>query len=91
MKHLLMLAPALMVAACVQTQEPSVVEPPADACKAASLQGLIGQPAAAVEKMSFPAGTRILRPNMPVTADYRVDRLNIEIGKTGKVDKVSCF
>ncbi|WP_312530306.1 I78 family peptidase inhibitor [Paracoccus sp. (in: a-proteobacteria)] len=91
MKRLLMLAPVLMVAACVETQPPATIEPAPDACKASSFQGLIGQPAAAVEKMKFPEGTRILRPNMAVTADYRVDRLNVEIGNSGKVEKVSCY
>ncbi|MDN3712453.1 I78 family peptidase inhibitor [Paracoccus cavernae] len=92
MKPWMVLAPALALAACVQTDVPAVTPPAAsDACGAAKLQGLIGQPAAAVERMSFASGTRILRPNMPVTADYRVDRLNIEINASGKVEKVACY
>lgn len=90
MIRLMMLVPVLALAACVETGD-AVVTPAPDACGAAKLQGLIGQPAAAIEKMSFAQGTRILKPNMPVTADYRVDRLNIEINKVGKVEKVSCF
>lgn len=93
MKPWMVLAPALALAACVQPEGPALPPPASapDACGAAKLQGLVGQPAAAIERMQFPAGTRILRPNMAVTADYRIDRLNIELGAGGKVEKVSCY
>lgn len=92
MKRLLMTLPLLALTACVQPKgDEAVTNPDPNACGASKYEGLIGQPAAALDKMTFPAGTRILRPNSPMTMDFRPDRLNIEIGKKGTVTKVSCF
>lgn len=92
MKRLLLTLPLLALAACVQPEGTEIVaDPDPNTCGAPKYEGLIGQSAAALDKMTFPAGTRILRPNSPMTMDMRPDRLNIEIGKDGKVRKVSCF
>lgn len=90
MRHFLALVPLLALAACVQPETPA--EPPAaDACGASKYEGLIGQPAAVLDNMTFAAGTRIIQPNSPVTMDFRPDRLNVEISKNGRIDKVSCY
>ena len=91
MKRLIACLPVVMLAACVQTDAPALTEPNADGCGASAHQRLVGQPEAVLAKMSFPEGTRILRPNQAVTADYSVGRLNIEIGTSGRIDKVSCY
>lgn len=92
MRHYLALVPMLLLAACVQP-ETTVVGglPAANACEADKYQGLIGQPASVLDNMSFAAGTRILKPNMPVTMDFSPNRLNIEVSRNGRIDKVSCY
>lgn len=90
MRRFLTLVPLLALAACVQPQTPA--EPPmADSCGAAKYEGLVGQPAAVLDSMTFAAGTRIIQPNSPVTADFSPGRLNVEISKNGRIDKVSCY
>ena len=39
----------------------------------------------------FAAGTRIIGPTQAVTQDYRLSRLNFEIGKDGRIAKISCY
>ena len=88
---LLALLGAGLVAAC----EPVPVDPqpdqPSDACRASAYQGLIGQPRTVLDQMSFPIGTRQIGPNDAVTADFRADRLNIEYGESGRIEKVGCY
>ncbi|AGT07459.1 I78 family peptidase inhibitor [Paracoccus aminophilus] len=92
MLRLMCIAPLLLLAACVKPEPESILlDPGTDACHAAQYQSLIGQKAGVLGKTALPAGTRILKPNMAVTADYRADRLNVEIGRNGTVTKVSCF
>lgn len=61
-----------------------------DACTAAAHQSLVGTGAGALDSATLPKGTRVIFPGMPVTMDYRADRLNIEIGKNDKVARVFC-
>ncbi|RJE82876.1 I78 family peptidase inhibitor [Paracoccus onubensis] len=95
MRHLLIfpLLSAAALAACTPPEESStapVLDLP-QSCGADELQGLVGQPQSAVSSREFAPGTRIIGPEDPVTADYRGDRLNIEIGPDGNVAKVACF
>lgn len=64
---------------------------PSDECGASGYQGLIGQPREVLTSMRFPLGTRVIGPDDAVTADYREGRLNIEYGRGGLIEKVSCF
>ncbi|MFD2814149.1 hypothetical protein ACFSYD_05895 [Paracoccus aerius] len=41
--------------------------------------------------MTFPIGTRQIGPDDAVTSDFRPERLNIEYGRTGLIEKVSCY
>ena len=88
--RLLALLPALTLAACVEATTP-VEEPPQDACNAARFQGLVGQSEAVLKEMMLPAGARVIRPNDAITADFRADRLNVELGATGRIEKVGCY
>ena len=89
---LLGLSAAALLAAC----EPLPVEPlpdtaPPDDCRASAYQGLVGQPVSVLAAMTFPIGTRQIGPNDAVTSDFRPERLNIEYGSTGRIEKVSCY
>lgn len=84
----------LTLGACVQPPEaPQQPVPPvaADLCKAADYKGLVGQPKSVLATMLLPARTRVIGPDDAVTADYRADRLNIEIGASGRIENVSCY
>lgn len=85
----------LALAACEPLPAPPGPGPipptPPDACGAAGYQGLIGQPRSVLSAMKFPIDTRVIGPDDAVTADYREDRLNIEYGRGGLIEKVSCF
>ena len=89
---LLTLAAAGMLAGC-EPVPPATTTPdqPSDECRASAYQGLVGQPHAVTAQMTFPVGTRVIGPDEAVTADFRPDRLNIEYGRSGRIDKVSCF
>lgn len=81
-----------LLAACepvpVQPAEPAI---PTDECGAAGFKGLIGQPREVLAQMNFPLNTRVIGPDDMVTADFRPERLNIEYGPNGRIDKVSCY
>lgn len=88
---LLSLTAAGLLAACEPVPPVEVPAESEDACGAAGYQGLIGQPRDVLAAMTFSAGTRIIGPDQAVTADFRPDRLNIEYGRNGRIDKISCF
>lgn len=80
------------LAACEQPAPAQVVpDTPADQCGAEGYKGLIGQPREVLDKMTFPIGTRLIGPTDAVTSDFRPNRLNIEYGESGRIDKVSCY
>ncbi len=84
---------ALMLAGCapVGAEVPAEpVAPAADACGAAALQGLVGQPASVLETMRFAGPVRVITPGMAVTMDYSAARLNIEVDRTGAIFRVTC-
>ncbi|MFN7225265.1 MAG: I78 family peptidase inhibitor [Paracoccaceae bacterium] len=81
------LCASLLLAAC----QPTVPEgPDLSACGADALQGLVGQSASVLQTMKFAQETRIIRPGMAVTMDYRPDRLNIEIDAKEVITRVHC-
>ena len=99
MKHiLLLLALPLFVSACeVQgTDMPPLGLPEteaaaqADTCGAARFAYLVGQPKSAVDRTTFPAGTRVILPGTAVTMDYREERLNVLIDGNAAVERVYC-
>ena len=72
---------ASVPAAAVNTSQP---------CAAEKFEHLVGISGDAVKESMFPQGTRILRPGMVMTMDYRGDRLNVVINESGSVDRVYC-
>lgn len=61
-----------------------------DPCSANKFSHLVGTEGEHLTSNMFPAGSRVLRPGMVMTMDYRGDRLNIVIDESGKVDRVYC-
>lgn len=89
MTRALALFPLLALTACVEPTPP--VPPSVDLCAAASYQGLVGQSGSVLRGMMLPAGSRVIGPNDAVTADYRADRLNVELDGNGRIGKIACY
>lgn len=67
--------------------------PPASAseiCETEEFDKMLWLPESALQSVDLPKNTRVIRPDMAVTMDYRPDRLNIFIGKTGRIERVYC-
>lgn len=82
---------ALVLSACAPLppdQPPPL--PPADACGASALQGLVGQPEGVLAAMTFPGPMRVIRPGMAVTMDHSPERLNIDLDAGGTITRVHC-
>lgn len=87
-----MLAPLCALAACAEAPPPaSAPQPGTDSCNAASFRGLVGQPREVLDRMTLPAGTRIIGPRDAVTMDFSPGRLNFEIGENGRIAKIGCY
>lgn len=83
-----LIASALFLVAC---QAPVADGPAEDACGAADLQHIVGQPASAAEGLTAPDTVRVFRSGEPVTMDYRTERLNIELDARGRrIVRVFC-
>ncbi|MDO5632009.1 MAG: I78 family peptidase inhibitor [Paracoccus sp. (in: a-proteobacteria)] len=84
---------ALLALSACQPVPPAPAEPApeADQCGATGYRGLIGQPRTVLDSMRFPIGTRTIGPSDAITSDYRPQRLNIEYGSGGLIEKVSCY
>lgn len=82
---------SLVLAACEPVPPATTPDLPADECGAGGYQGLIGQPRDVLSQMTFPIGTRVIGPDDAVTSDFRPDRLNIEYGRSGRIEKISCY
>lgn len=76
------------LAACVAATPP--LPPEQDSCGAGQLQGLVGQPAAALQAMRFSQPLRVIGPDTMVTLDYNADRLNIHVDEEEKISRVVC-
>jgi len=96
---------AALAAACASDQTPSyrdleatanrhqreaILRPQPDTCQMAAHQSLIGTEGAAIEPSSLPAGARVVCHGCAVTLDYRAERLNVELGRDGKVASLRC-
>lgn len=58
-------------------------------CPAASMQGMVGQPASATAGITY-GPRRVYHFNDPVTTDYNPERLNVEIGPAGRIARITC-
>lgn len=98
MRNAILAAPALLaLTACQQSlaEAPPPAPPAEDACGAAKLAHYVGKEAtpgveAELAADSTAEATRTIRPGDAVTMDFRPDRLNIEIGKDGKIKRIYC-
>jgi hypothetical protein len=79
-----------LLVACLPLEPEPPVGPDLATCGADALQGLVGQSASVLQTMKFGQETRIIRPGMAVTMDYRPDRLNIEIDRAERIVRVHC-
>jgi len=100
MKRLLFLS-VFLLAACQSTGTPTAVTEPTDApstsarsaedpCGANKYQHIVGSPGGDIKDDMFPKGSRVLRPGMVMTMDYRSERLNVVIGNENTVERVYC-
>ena len=59
-------------------------------CGALDLQYLVGAPARDLEAIRFNKPVRVIYPGTAVTMDFSADRLNFQIGRDGRIQRVSC-
>ena len=59
-------------------------------CGQDRFRGLVGQDAAILRELDLPGTTRVVKPGMALTQDYRPDRLNISIDEDGLINRVWC-
>lgn len=94
--RLLAFAMASWLAGCAT---PPPVAPAADpgtaVCDAGDLAGFVGQPVTGAltdeaRRRSGSRSLRVIKPGMPVTMDYRQDRLNVHVDDLGVVTQLTC-
>lgn len=97
--HLLPLACALLASACVASPPPPDDAGPEAArpaaCDAQAVAQLVGQPfsAGTAGQARHDSGSRtvrVIKPGMPVTTDYRDDRLNVHVDDLGVITQLTC-
>ena len=86
---------AQQAAAEAAAPAPDAATPPAGSSDASQVQGLVGQPYsdAVGEQARQDAGAekvRTLKPNQPMTMDYRVERLNLYLDANGNIERIAC-
>jgi hypothetical protein len=70
---------------------PGFIEREPDTCKAAGLQGLLGQPAGNVRTVPMPGPYRIIGPGVVVDQnEYRSDRVDIYTDAEGTIIRIGC-
>ena len=84
---------ALAVIGCTPQQRPA--ETTGIECDSNKVAGLIGRTRSAeveaeAKRLSGASAIRWIAPDMMVTQDYRVDRLNLHTGVDGKIGSARC-
>lgn len=92
MRALILVATTVLALAACEgvAQEPPVMDDDRDACGASALQGLIGQPEAVLQGMTFGGPLRVIRPGQAVTMDYSAARLNVTLDAGGVIVEIAC-
>lgn len=87
----------LTTAACVPTEPypgggggPYPGQDGINQCGALDLQYLVGAPARDLESIRFNKPVRVIYPGTAVTMDYSADRLNFQIDRSGRIQRVTC-
>jgi hypothetical protein len=89
---LILLMPAACAAAPRQEAPPPFDEDRCDAAAAARLIGKKASPALGeqAKRLSGAAMVRIIRAGDPVTSDYMTSRINVDVGRGGRVTGFRC-
>lgn len=86
--------PAIVFLAACMSEEEEAPTPRSDlqqeACGAAELQHLVGEPAAEHEFGSAGQKVRIIPLGLSVTMDYVPERLNVETDEDGIIKRIYC-
>lgn len=80
---------------CNPTASPVFPPPNADQCAAAELARYAGAEATDEVRATIAAAAgerrvRYIAPGDAVTQDYRIDRLNVELGEDGRIVRLRC-
>src|SRR5690606_19521474 len=86
---LLAILAALALAACAPGG-PARNSPDRDACGASAYFDMVGQNHAQFDFSPENHPVRILGPNSPMTMDYQIKRLNVDIDNSGQITRVWC-
>ena len=91
MKFYMILPVVAALTACDAEKQPSPAPDTfAPSCGQDRFRGLVGQDAAILREVDLPRATRVVKPGMALTQDYRPARLNISIDADGIIDRVWC-
>lgn len=77
-------------------EAPNAVTPPtipaagADTCGAGALHGLVGQPVSKVPAALAGPSLRVIRPDQPVTQDFRAERMNVHLDRRDFITGITC-
>ena len=80
----------MLASACMSDEKPVTAGTGDDACGAAALQHLVGEPAAEHTFGSGDQPVRIIPPGLSVTMDYNPERLNVETDESGIITRIYC-
>jgi hypothetical protein len=85
-----------LLTACQSAPDPRFLGPPeqapgVDACGAAELQDMVGDPRSILDSMRFAVPLRVITPGTAITADFQANRLNFEIGDDGTITGIACY
>ena len=69
--------------------DPFVIAP--NNCRASDWDHLVNQDFATVDEAALPNRTRVVRPHMANTLEFKPQRLNVILGDGGRVAVVGCF
>ncbi|RTZ64200.1 MAG: hypothetical protein DSZ29_05840 [Aquificaceae bacterium] len=61
-----------------------------DQCGASEYASLMGQSSDIFSTMTFPAPMRIIKHGMAITMDYQSQRLNFDLDKSGRIQRIWC-
>ena len=83
---------ALTLAACAPSpaEGPAMNRPDRDACGASRYSDLVGTDYRQHDFSAPGRPVRILGPDTAMTMDYRIERLNVDIDKSGRITRIWC-
>ncbi|MEA9393111.1 I78 family peptidase inhibitor [Acerihabitans sp. TG2] len=61
-----------------------------DTCGAANYRNLLGKPDSMLDDMHFTTPMRLIRPNQPVTMDFRQERINFNSNDKHIITHIHC-